>query len=133
VFLVLLINKLNTTILFPASFTIHLTLWMLFAITNNFNSFVNIFALVGQIEPILKKDLLLGDQPIAIAVKIPTAIVIDHHQQQTYLLDQFDNQQRIDQILSDIAQLQNIQSSPIQGSLISDTLEISRGFTTECF
>jgi hypothetical protein len=28
------------------------------------------YELVGQIEPILKKDLLLGDQPIAIATAI---------------------------------------------------------------
>jgi anthranilate/para-aminobenzoate synthase component I len=78
------------------------------------------YELVGQIEPTLKKDLLLGDQPVAIAVRIPTAIVVDHHQQQTYLLDQFDNQQRIDQTLSDISQLQGIQSSPIQGALVSE-------------
>lgn len=79
------------------------------------------YELIGQIEPILKNDLLLGtDEPIAIAVKIPTAIVVDHHQQQTYLLDQFDNQQRIEQVLSDIMQLQNIQSVPIKGRLYSE-------------
>jgi anthranilate synthase component 1 len=78
------------------------------------------YELVGQIEPILKKDLLLGDQPVAIAVRIPTAIVVDHHQQQTYLLDQFDNQQRIDQTLSDISQLQGIQSASIQGTPVSE-------------
>lgn len=79
------------------------------------------YELIGQIEPILKADLLLdAHQPVAIAVKIPTAIVIDHHQKQTYLLDQFDNQQRIEQVLSDITQLQDIQPAPIKGTLSSE-------------
>ncbi len=78
------------------------------------------YELIGQIEPILKDNLLNGSQPIAIAVKIPTAIVIDHQQQKTYLLDQFDDQQRINQVLSDIAQLQDIPLSPIQGELTSE-------------
>jgi anthranilate synthase component 1 len=75
------------------------------------------YELMGQIEPILKGDLPSANQPIAIAVKIPTAIVIDHQQKQTYLLDQFDDQQRIEQVLSDITQLQEIQSAPIKGIL----------------
>ena len=75
------------------------------------------YELIGQIEPILKNDLLPSSQPIAIAVKIPTAIVVDHHHETTYLLDQLDDQQRIDQILSDIAQLQDIPPVSIQGEL----------------
>lgn len=76
------------------------------------------YELIGQIEPILKDDLLLGNQAIAIAVKILTAIIVDHQQQQTYLLDQFDNQQRINQVLLDIAQLQqDIPTASIQGEL----------------
>ncbi|WXT99814.1 MAG: Aminodeoxychorismate synthase component 1 [Catillopecten margaritatus gill symbiont] len=75
------------------------------------------YELIGQIEPLLKNDLLKGNQPVAIAVKIPTAIVIDHHQQQTYLLDQFDDQQRIAQVLSDIEQLKEGEKPLIQGEL----------------
>jgi anthranilate synthase component 1 len=75
------------------------------------------YELIGQIEPILKNDLLPSSQAVAIAVKIPTAIVVDHHHEKTYLLDQFDNQQRIDQVLSDIVQLQDIPPTSIQGGL----------------
>ena len=75
------------------------------------------YELVGQIEPILKDDLYLGDQPVAIAVQIPTAIVVDHLEGQTYLLDQFDDHARIDQVLSDIEQLGDIVDMPIQGKL----------------
>jgi anthranilate synthase component 1 len=71
------------------------------------------YELIGQIEPILKNDLLPSSQAVAIAVKIPTAIVVDHHHEKTYLLDQFDNQQRIDQVLSDIVQLQDIPPTSI--------------------
>ena len=75
------------------------------------------YELIGQIEPILKDDLHLGDQPVAIAVQIPTAIVVDHLKDKTYLLDQFDDQVRIDQVLSDIEQLGDIVDIPIQGKL----------------
>jgi len=77
------------------------------------------YELIGQIEPTLKEDLLPSNQPIAIAVKIPTAIVIDH-QKKTYLLDQFDDQQRIEQVLSDIQHCQAIPPAPIQGKLSSE-------------
>ena len=75
------------------------------------------YELIGQIEPILKNDLHLGDQPVAIAVQIPTAIVVDHLKDKTYLLDQFDDQVRIDQVLSDIELLGDIVDMPIQGKL----------------
>ncbi|SFV77113.1 Para-aminobenzoate synthase, aminase component [hydrothermal vent metagenome] len=75
------------------------------------------YELIGQIEPILKNDLHIGDQPVAIAVQIPTAIVVDHLKDKTYLLDQFDDQVRIDQVLSDIEQLGDIVDMPIQGKL----------------
>ena len=75
------------------------------------------YELIGQIEPILKDDLHFGDQPVAIAVQIPTAIVVDHLKDKTYLLDQFDDQVRIDQVLSDIEQLGDIVDMPIQGKL----------------
>jgi hypothetical protein len=39
--------------------------------------------LIGQIEPILRNDLLPSSQAVAIAVKIPTAIVVDHLHKKT--------------------------------------------------
>ncbi|SMM99113.1 Para-aminobenzoate synthase, aminase component [uncultured Candidatus Thioglobus sp.] len=75
------------------------------------------YELIGQIEPTLKADLPLGKQSIAIAVKIPTAVIIDHQDNKCYLLDQFDNQDRINQVLTDIAQLQDIPPASIKGKL----------------
>jgi len=75
------------------------------------------YELIGQIEDVLKDDLRLGDQAVAIAVKIPTAIIIDHTDEQTYLLDQFDNQARIDQVLADIEHLNEIKEANIKGEL----------------
>jgi len=75
------------------------------------------YELIGQIEGVLKEDLHLGDQAVAIAVEIPTAIIIDHTGEQTYLLDQFDNQARIDQVLTDIEHLNEIKETDIKGEL----------------
>ncbi len=75
------------------------------------------YELIGQIEPVLKNDLHSGDQVVAIAVKIPTAIVIDHTDNQTYLLDQFSDQTRIDQVLEDIEHLNEIEAITIKGVL----------------
>ncbi len=79
------------------------------------------YELIGQIEPILKKDCFIGELPIAIAIKIPTAIIIDHEVEKTYLLDESDNQNRINQVLLDIDQINN-RTSPIkfEGELISE-------------
>ena len=75
------------------------------------------YELIGQIEPVLKHDLHSGDQLVAIAVKIPTAIIIDHTEDQTYLLDQFDDQERIDQVLADIEHLNEVEAIIIKGAL----------------
>ena len=75
------------------------------------------YELIGQIEPVLKHDLHSGDQLVAIAVKIPTAIIIDHTDDQTYLLDQFDDQERIDQVLADIEHLNEVEAITIKGAL----------------
>jgi len=75
------------------------------------------YELIGQIEPTLKADLPLGEQSVAVAIKIPTAIIIDHFDNQTYLLDQFDDQTRIDQVLSDIECLKEIEAVAINGEL----------------
>ncbi len=75
------------------------------------------YELIGQIEPILKNHLPPSKQPIAVAVNIPSAIVVDHLHKKTYLLDQFDNQQRINQILADITQSKSIPLVAIDGEL----------------
>ena len=63
------------------------------------------YELIGQIEPILSGDLHTSKLPIAYAVKIPSAIIIDHKTNTTYLLDQDSNQIRIDTMLTELEEL----------------------------
>ncbi len=78
------------------------------------------YELIGQIEPTLKQIMHTSGQPITIAVQISTAIIIDHTSHKTYLLDQFDNQHRIEQVLADIGQLKAIPERKLVGTLFSE-------------
>jgi len=71
------------------------------------------YELIGQIEPILSGELHTSELPIAYAVKIPSAIIIDHQSYTTYLIDQDSNQSRIDTILTDIKLIKPIPEESI--------------------
>jgi len=75
------------------------------------------YELIGQIEPILSKELYTSELPIAYAVKIPSAIIIDHQSKTTYLIDQDGDQNRIDCILKDIELIEPIPKENILGNL----------------
>ena len=75
------------------------------------------YELIGQIEPILSKELCTSELPIAYAVKIPSAIIIDHQLNNTYLIDQDSDQNRIDNILKDIELIKPIPEKKILGEL----------------
>ena len=93
------------------------------------------YELIGQIEPVLKTHCHSGDQPIAIAVKIPTAIVIDHTTKQTFLLDESNDRQRIEQVLLDIKHLDDVPITQFLGTLSNeDELKFLSGVrTTQAF
>ena len=75
------------------------------------------YELIGQIEPILSEELHTSELPIAYAVKIPSAIIIDHQLNTTYLLNQDNDQNRIDTILSDIDAIKPIPEAGVLGEL----------------
>ena len=75
------------------------------------------YELIGQIEPILSGELHTSELPIAYAVKIPSAIIIDYQSNTTYLIDQDSNQSRIDTILTDIELIKPIPEESILGKL----------------
>ena len=77
------------------------------------------YELIGQIEPILSRELHTSELPIAYAVKIPSAIIIDHQSNTTYLIDQDSNQSRIDTILTDIELIKPIPEENILGEIIT--------------
>ena len=75
------------------------------------------YELIGQIEPILSKELCVSELPIAYAVKIPSAIIIDHKINTAYLIDQAGDQNRIDTILADIDRIKPIPEINVLGEL----------------
>lgn len=78
------------------------------------------YELIGQIEPTLKDDLHTSDLPIAYAVEIPSAIIVDHQEGVCYLADQHDSKERIDQILTDIKAVKEIPTIQVSGELTQE-------------
>ena len=81
------------------------------------------YELIGQIENTLSADLHNSDLPIAYAVKIPTAIIIDHQLDKTYIVDESGDDSRINLILDDIKLINPIPLSPLEGSLSEENQE----------
>ena len=81
------------------------------------------YELIGQIENTLSADLHNSDLPIAYAVKIPTAIIIDHQLDKTYIVDESDDDSRINLILDDIKRINPIPLNPLEGSLSEENQE----------
>ena len=81
------------------------------------------YELIGQIENNLSADLHNSDLPIAYAVKIPTAIIIDHQLDKTYIVDESDDDSRINLILDDIKLINPIPLNPLEGSLSEENQE----------
>ncbi|SHN90989.1 Para-aminobenzoate synthase, aminase component [Bathymodiolus heckerae thiotrophic gill symbiont] len=75
------------------------------------------YELIGQIEPTLAKHTHDSNLPIAIAVKTPSAIIIDHQLNKTYLIDEENNQLRIDKILEDIKKIKPTVLTDFSGKL----------------
>ena len=81
------------------------------------------YELIEQIEPSLSYEVYRSNLPIAYAVKIPSAIIIDHQLDKTYLIDQDDNEDRINLILSDIKFTKPIPEKAIEGKLSEENQE----------
>ena len=81
------------------------------------------YELIEQIEPSLSYEVYRSNLPIAYAVKIPSAIIIDHQLDKTYLIDQDDNEDRINLILSDIKLTKPIPKKAIEGKLSEENQE----------
>lgn len=79
------------------------------------------YELIGQIEPTLAKKIYKSSLPIAIATRIPCAVIMDHQLNKTYLLDESDHSQRINQILVDIEKIQVITKADFSGELACET------------
>ena len=82
--------------------------------TGGWFSFLS-YELIGQIEPTLAAKLHKSKLPIAYAVEIPSAIIIDHKLDKTFIIDQDSNNTRIDSILSDIKLLSKMPDLRIKG------------------
>ena len=74
------------------------------------------YELIGQIESTLASKLHKSKLPIAYAVQVPSAIIVDHRLDKTFIIDQDNNQSRINSILSDIKLLDKTPTQRIKGS-----------------
>ena len=81
------------------------------------------YELIGQIEPTLASKIHKSNIPIAYAVKIPSAIITDHKLKKTYVVDEDNDQTRINQILSDIKAIENIPDAPLDGEISEENNE----------
>lgn len=68
----------------------------------------------AQIEPVLLNTIPLGDKVKAYAVRIPSAVIIDHSNNQSYIIDEDDNDNRINEILNDISSIQEVNEIDIK-------------------
>jgi len=83
------------------------------------------YELIGQIESTLASKLYKSKLPIAYAVQIPSAIIIDHKLDKTFIIDQDNNQSRIDSILSDIKLFSKM---PTRSIKVSQSEEVENKF-----
>ena len=81
------------------------------------------YELIGQIEPTLASKLQKSNIPIAYAVKIPSAVITDHKLEKTFIVDEDDDDTRINQILSDMRALENIPDETIDGEISEENEE----------
>ncbi len=75
------------------------------------------YELIGQIETVLAKDLHFADTPLATAVYINSAVIFDHLQNQTFIVDADDNQARIADIVNDIGNIKKQSKTDFSGNL----------------
>ncbi len=80
------------------------------------------YELVGQLEPTLQLPTTQLPLPIALAVRIPTAVIIDHHLQQTTVVAESAFAAEFAQILADVS---SIASAPEQGELAGVSVTLS--------
>ena len=83
------------------------------------------YELIGQIESTLASKLYKSKLPIAYAVQIPSAIIIDHKLDKTFIIDQDNNQSRINSILSDIKLFSKM---PTRNIKVSQSEEVENKF-----
>ncbi len=77
------------------------------------------YELIGQIESILLNNLHTSKLPIAYAVKIPCAVIADHQSGTFQIIDQDNDQDRIDRIIKDIEKLKPIPTLPFSRKIIT--------------
>ncbi|MFP6775341.1 MAG: aminodeoxychorismate synthase component I [PS1 clade bacterium] len=81
------------------------------------------YELIGQIEPTIKTKLFSSGNVVAKAVKIPTAIVIDHTKDEAFLVDQDGSEERMSHVINDIDGLVKVPPAKLEGRLIAENEE----------
>jgi anthranilate synthase component 1 len=71
------------------------------------------YELAAQIEPSLSLPAATDGLPTAFAARVPAAVIVDHQQQQTFLVAEVDHQSRLDAMAADIARLGDVAKKEI--------------------
>lgn len=71
------------------------------------------YELAAQVEPRLGTLPTETDFPIAIATRVPAAIIRDHEAQETYAMCEFEHPQLLDQMIDDVARVSKAEAEPI--------------------
>lgn len=79
------------------------------------------YELAGQVEPSLKLPVADDGLPVAYAARIPAAVITDHQRQQTYLVAEQGNENLLDALGEDLAQIPDLTlAEPVTVALTED-------------
>ena len=72
------------------------------------------YELAGQVEPILELKPDVFRLPLAIATRVKTAIIIDHHKEEYWFVSECKNQHALSQVLADLETISANKSSAME-------------------
>lgn len=71
------------------------------------------YELAGEVEPSLSLPAARDGLPVAFAARVPAAVIVDHQQQQTFLLAEADHESLLDEMAADLTQLDAVTRTEI--------------------
>ncbi len=77
------------------------------------------YELIAQIEAKLTNQVIFSNYPIAQAIRITSAVIVDNKKQQSYIIDRYNNQNKINDILEDIKVINKQKTTAIK-AIIKD-------------
>lgn len=86
------------------------------------------YELAGQVEPCLSLPQAEDGLPTAFAARIPAAVIVDHHHQQTFLIAEQGHELLLDDIANDLEQAAGVAKDSLDSININLNEENSEGY-----